>query len=400
MQYDHIIIRYGELGLKGRNRKIFTTQLAKNVRKALRHFPAIKVDKLRDRMYIVLNGEDPEPIMEICRKIFGIQNMSLAVKVANEPERIKEEALRLLKETKNVRTFKVTTKRSNKEFPIGSQEFNQVLGGHLLVNTDDITVDVHHPDLEITVDIRAEATYLTSRKIPGAGGLPVGSSGKSLLLLSGGIDSPVAGYLTMKRGVQIEAIHFHSPPYTSERAKEKVVDLAEKLASYGHSVKIHVVPFTALQQKIHREIPHGYSMTVMRRMMMRISERVAERNGILSLVTGESLGQVASQTMESMHAINAVTNFPVIRPLVAMDKDEIISISEAIDMYDISIRPFEDCCTVFVPKQPKTKPRLEKVEQFEGNMTFDQDIEEILNAIETIEVEATDQAEEQLEDLL
>ncbi|UOQ86297.1 tRNA uracil 4-sulfurtransferase ThiI [Gracilibacillus salinarum] len=400
MQYDHIVIRYGELGLKGRNRKIFTTQLAKNVRKVLRHFPAIKVDKLRDRMYIVLNGENPEPIMEICQKIFGIQNMSLAVKVANDPERIKEEALQLLRETENVQTFKVTTKRSNKEFPIGSQEFNQVLGGHLLVNTDDISVDVHHPDLEITVDIRAEATYLTSRKIPGAGGLPVGSSGKSLLLLSGGIDSPVAGYLTMKRGVQLEAIHFHSPPYTSERAKEKVVDLAEKLASYGHSVKIHVVPFTALQQKIHREIPHGYSMTVMRRMMMRISERVAERNGILSLVTGESLGQVASQTMESMHAINAVTNFPIIRPLVAMDKDEIISISEAIDMYDISIRPFEDCCTVFVPKQPKTKPRLEKVEQFEGNIAFDQDIEEILDTIETIEVEASDQSEQQVDDLL
>ncbi|WP_163581632.1 tRNA uracil 4-sulfurtransferase ThiI [Gracilibacillus saliphilus] len=400
MQYDHIVIRYGELTLKGRNRKLFTTQLAKNVRLALRNFPAIKVDKKRDRMYIVLNGEDPEAIIDRCQKIFGIQNMSVALKVENEETAIKEQALKLLTETENVRTFKVSTKRSNKEFPIGSQEFNQVLGGYLLSNTDGITVDVHQPDLEITVDIRSEATYLTSQKVPGAAGLPVGSSGKSLLLLSGGIDSPVAGYLTMKRGVQLEAIHFHSPPYTSERAKEKVLDLAEKLSFYGHSIKVHIVPFTALQQKIHREIPHGYSMTVMRRMMMRISEAVAEQEGILSLVTGESLGQVASQTMESMHAINAVTNYPVIRPLVAMDKDEIIRISEEIDMYDISIRPFEDCCTVFVPKQPKTKPKLEKVEQFEANIKFESDIKEILSSIETVEIEAKDKQEEELEDLL
>ncbi|MGP4041575.1 tRNA uracil 4-sulfurtransferase ThiI [Gracilibacillus sp. D59] len=400
MQYDHIVIRYGELTLKGRNRKLFTTQLAKNVRQALRKFPAIKVDKKRDRMYIVLNGEDPDAIMERCRKIFGIQNMSVAMKVENDETAIKEQALKLLTETENVRTFKISTKRSNKEFPIGSQEFNHVLGGYLLSNTENITVDVHQPDLEITVDIRSEATYLTSQKIQGATGLPVGSSGKSLLLLSGGIDSPVAGYLTMKRGVQLEAIHFHSPPYTSERAKEKVLDLAEKLSFYGHSIKVHIVPFTALQQKIHREIPHGYSMTVMRRMMMRISEAVAKQEGILSLVTGESLGQVASQTMESMHAINAVTNYPVIRPLIAMDKDEIIRISEDIDMYDISIRPFEDCCTVFVPKQPKTKPKLEKVEQFEVNIEFEQDIQEIVSSIETVEIEAKDKQEEELEDLL
>ncbi|MGN8645808.1 tRNA uracil 4-sulfurtransferase ThiI [Gracilibacillus sp. HCP3S3_G5_1] len=400
MQYDHIVIRYGELTLKGRNRKLFTTQLAKNVRQALRNFPAIKVDKKRDRMYIVLNGEDPEPIMERCRKIFGIQNMSVALKVENEETAIKEGALKLLTETENVTTFKVSTKRSNKEFPIGSQEFNHVLGGYLLSNTDNITVDVHQPDLEIHVDIRPDGTYLTSKKVAGAAGLPVGSSGKSLLLLSGGIDSPVAGYLTMKRGVELEAIHFHSPPYTSERAKEKVLDLAEKLSFYGHSIKVHIVPFTALQQKIHREIPHGYSMTVMRRMMMRISEAVAKQEGILSLVTGESLGQVASQTMESMHAINAVTNYPVIRPLVAMDKDEIIRISEEIDMYEISIRPFEDCCTVFVPKQPKTKPKLDKVEQFEANIEFEQDIQDILSSIETVEIAAKDSQEADIEDLL
>lgn len=400
MHYDHLVIRYGELTLKGRNRKLFTAQLERNIRKILRNFPSIKIKKMWDRMYIILNEEGAEPIIEHCKKIFGIQNMSLAVKVPSEEEEIKKQALQLLQESENVRTFKISTKRSNKKFPIGSQEFNHVLGSHLLTNTEDITVDVHHPDLEITVDIREEATYLTWEKIPGAAGLPVGSSGKALLLLSGGIDSPVAGYLAMKRGVQIEAVHFHSPPYTSERAKEKVLDLAKELAAYGHNINVHIVPFTALQQKIHREIPHGYSMTVMRRMMMRISEKIAEREGILSLITGESLGQVASQTMESMHAINAVTNYPVIRPLVAMDKDEIISISEKIGMYDISIRPFDDCCTVFVPKSPKTKPRLEKVEQFENKLDFSEDIKEIMDTIEILEIEATDLQDKELNELL
>ncbi|SES07146.1 thiamine biosynthesis protein ThiI [Gracilibacillus ureilyticus] len=399
MQYDHIVIRYGELSLKGRNRKLFTTQLQQNVISAIREFPNTRVQKKRDRMYIVLNGENPEPIMERCRYIFGIQSLSLAIKVENDEEKIKENALALLKQA-NPTTFKVTTRRSFKDFPIGSQQFNQVLGGYLLVNTENITVDVHNPDLEIVVDIREDATYLTSAKILGAGGLPVGSSGKSLLLLSGGIDSPVAGYQAMKRGVELEAIHFHSPPYTSERAKEKVLDLAEKLTYYGKSIKVHIIPFTALQQKIHREVPHGYSMTVMRRMMMRISEAVAQKENILSLITGESLGQVASQTMESMHAINAVTNYPVIRPLVAMNKDEIIAISQQINMYSISIRPYEDCCTVFVPRSPKTKPRLEKVEQFENAIDFSQDIEDILNNIETVTISADNQSSDQLDDLL
>mgnify|MGYP001266193264 CR=1 FL=1 len=394
MQYDHIVVRYGELSLKGRNRKIFTHQLETNVRKALRSYPSIRIETQRDRMYIRLNGENGEKIIERCSSIFGVQNMSLAIKVKNEIEEIKKESLRLLMESEGVRTFKISAKRSNKNFPIGSQELNHVLGTHLLVNTEDITVDVHQPDLEITVDVRSEATYLTSKKVKGPGGLPVGSSGKALLLLSGGIDSPVAGYLTMKRGLAIEAIHFHSPPYTSERAKEKVLDLAEKLAYYGHSVKVHIIPFTALQQTIHREVPNGYSMTVMRRMMMRISEQVAKRRGILSLVTGESLGQVASQTMESMFAINAVTNYPVIRPLVTMNKEEIIEISQEIDTYSISIRPYEDCCTVFVPKSPKTKPQLEKVEAFEKAIDTEKELENILDNIETIEIKAEQKKQE------
>lgn len=234
---------------------------------------------------------------------------------------------------------------------------NQVLGSHLLNHTTGFSVDVHKPDLEIKVEIRKEATYITSSVIPGLGGLPVGTSGKTLLLLSGGIDSPVAGFQAMKRGVEVEAIHFHSPPFTSERARQKVLDLAEKLTHYGNKVNVHIVPFTNVQQHIFREMPENYAMTIMRRMMMRISEQVCKKESILSMTTGESLGQVASQTMESMNAINEVTNYPILRPLVAMDKDDIVKISRTIDTYDISIRPYEDCCTILFQSRQKQDHR-------------------------------------------
>lgn len=386
MLYDHILIRYGELSLKGKNRKKFIYQLHENIRTKLQSFSDLKIQPARDRMTILLNGQEPEPIIEICRTIFGIQSLSLAIKVQNDPDQIKAAALHALQEDQHATTFKVTTRRANKEFPIGSQEFNHVVGSHLLIHTDHYKVDVHHPDIELHIDIRKQATYITSKKIQGAGGLPVGSAGKTLLLLSGGIDSPVSGYLMQRRGVKLEAVHFHSPPYTSEAAKQKVLDLAKRLTFYGNEIKVHIVPFTALQQKIHREIPHGYSMTVMRRMMLKISEKIAARENILSLTTGESLGQVASQTMESIHAINAVTHYPIMRPLVSMDKAEIISISEQIDTYPISIRPYEDCCTVFVPKAPKTKPKLEKVAFFESQMNVEADIEQIMNSIEVVTI--------------
>lgn len=399
MLYDHIVIRYGELSLKGKNRKIFTNQLHENVRSKLKAYPEVKIKNTRDRMIIILNGLDPEPIINICRSIFGIQNLSLAIKSENEVEKIKASALYALQEANDVKTFKITTRRANKDFPIGSQEFNHVLGSHLLVNTDDVTVDVHNPDIELHVDIRKEATYITSQRINGAGGLPVGTSGRSLLLLSGGIDSPVAGYLAMRRGVKIEAVHFYSPPYTSEAAKQKVLDLANELARFGHDVNVHIVPFTALQQKIYREIPHGYSMTVMRRMMLRISEAIAKREGILSITTGESLGQVASQTMESMHAINAVTNYPIIRPLIAMDKNAIIDIAKEINTYDISVRPYEDCCTIFVPKAPKTKPKLEKVLLFEEKLDVEKEFNAIMSDIETVTLSATKAAIDPIKEL-
>lgn len=398
MEYEHILIRYGEMALKGKNMRSFILTLQENLLAKLKEFPQVKIKRTQGRMFILLNGHDPEPIMDICKKVFGIHSLSLAIKVDNDVEQIKEAALYALKKSKDVKTFKVSVKRVNKQFPHGSSEMNQLLGTHLLVNTDDITVDVHHPDVEVKVEIRAEATYITSENVPGAGGLPVGTSGKSLLLLSGGIDSPVAGYLAMKRGVQLEAIHFHSPPYTSERAKQKVLDLTKQLTKYGKSIRVHIVPFTKLQQEIFREMPENYGMTIMRRMMFRIAEAVCQQEGILSLTTGENLGQVASQTMESMHTINEVTNYPIIRPLVAMDKEEVIAISRKIGTYDISILPYEDCCTIFVPKSPKTKPRRDKVNAYEARHDFSESINEAIEGIETIKI-TSKQQESEFEDL-
>ncbi|GGA82236.1 tRNA uracil 4-sulfurtransferase ThiI [Ornithinibacillus halotolerans] len=399
MQYDHILIRYGELSLKGKNRKKFVERLQQNIQQKLTEFPLVKVKRTQGRMFVLLNGTEPNAVMDKVKNVFGIHSLSLAIKVENELEKIKDAALYALTNAENVKTFKITVKRINKGFPVRSQELNQILGGHLLSNTDGITVDVHHPDVEVKVEIRGEATYITSGVVRGAGGLPVGTSDKTLLLLSGGIDSPVAGYLAMKRGVQIEAIHFESPPFTSDRAKQKVIDLAEKLTRYGSSIKIHVVPFTKLQQRIFQETPDGYGMTVMRRMMLRISERVCQQQGILSMTTGENLGQVASQTMTSMNTINEVTNYPIIRPLVTMDKDEIIDISKTIDTFNISIRPYEDCCTIFVPKAPKTKPKRERVNYYESKFDYEELIQEAIDGIEIIKVSDQKKEEDAFEGL-
>ncbi|SEI06345.1 thiamine biosynthesis protein ThiI [Halobacillus karajensis] len=403
MKFDRIMIRYGEMALKGKNRRAFEQKLQSNIAIKLKKYSNTTIQKTQGRMYVLLNGEDPHQVMKECQEIFGIHSLSFAVKIEKDEEEMKGAALLAFQDAKGARTFKISSKRTDKTFPIPSQEMNPLLGGHILRHTEGVTVDVHNPDVEIKVEVRHEGCYVTAQDYPGAGGLPVGTTGKSLLMLSGGIDSPVAGYLTMKRGVEIEAIHFHSPPYTSERAKQKVIDLAQELSKFGSKVKIHVIPFTGVQQTIHREMPEGYSMTIMRRMMMRISERIAERNGLLSITTGESLGQVASQTMESMNTINEVTNYPIIRPLVSMDKIEIIDISRTIGTYDISIRPFEDCCTVFVPKSPKTKPTREKANYYESNVDFNGDIEKALQESYIIEVspdEHTGQEEDDFDDLL
>lgn len=384
MQYDHILIRYGELGLKGRNINQFISRLQNNIIHALKEFPDIKVTRAQGRLFVLLNGNNAESVIKKCQKVFGIYSMSLAMKVANEEEAIKAGALKALKDDHQAKTFKVVVKRANKGFPIGSMEMNRKLGGHLLRNTEGINVDVHQPDVQIKIEIREKATYITSTVVPGLGGLPVGTGGKTLLLLSGGIDSPVAGYLMMKRGVQVEMIHFHSPPFTSERAKQKVLDLTKVLTEYGGRIKLHLVPFTKLQQEIFKTIPERYAMTVMRRVMMRVSEAVAEKEDILALTTGESVGQVASQTLASINVINEVTNIPILRPLVALDKSEIIEFSQKIATYDISIRPFEDCCTVFVPKSPATNPKRKKVNKFEEHVDFTEFIEEAMNGIETL----------------
>lgn len=399
MEYDHLLIRYDEIALKGNNKKQFIIKLQENIQQKIRSFPSVKVKRTQGRMFILLNGNEPEPIIQKCQQVFGIHSMRPAIKVENEENTIKKAALFALKHSNDVQTFKVSARRVDKSFPIQSQNMNRLVGGYLLSNTYGYKVNVHDPDLHIRIEIRHEATYITSNTIPGLGGLPVGTSGKSLLLLSGGIDSPVAGYLAMKRGVSIEAIHFHSPPFTSERAKQKVIDLAGKLTHYGNSIRIHFVPFTELQQKIFKEIPGPYAMTVMRRVMLRISERICIQNNILSLTTGESLGQVASQTMESMHVINEVTNYPIIRPLVAMDKKDIITLSEQIDTYNTSIRPYEDCCTIFVPKSPKTKPNKEKVLYLESHVDFTPFMEDAIQHTKMMKITEHSTAENKFQDL-
>lgn len=385
MNYDRILIRYGEISTKGRNRNKFVEKLRKSVRITLAPFPKIKVEASRDRMYVLLNGENGIEIIGKLQTIFGIQSFSPAIKVARDVESLKKAALQLIQNLfKEGKTFKVTTKRSDKTYELDTDGVNQTIGTHLLKNIPGLKVDVKNPDINLRIEVRKEAIYLSCETIQGAGGLPIGSSGKAMLMLSGGIDSPVAGFLAMKRGVEIEAVHFFSPPFTSERSKEKVIDLTKKLAEIYGSITLHIVPFTAIQQAIREQIPENYSMTTTRRMMLRITDEIRKNREGLAIITGESLGQVASQTIESMYAINEVTNTPVLRPLITMDKTDIIKIAQEIDTLEISNRPFEDCCTIFVPASPKTKPKREKVNHYESFYDFEPMIQEAVQKIETL----------------
>lgn len=400
MKYDRILIRYGELSTKGKNRKGFIDKLRRNIKIVLRDFPRIKIELKRERMYVLLNGEDSVEIIEILKGVFGIQTFSPAIKVEKEIEKIKDAALALFKnEYEEGKTFKITTKRADKNFPLDTNEINHALGGHLLVNVPGLKVNVKTPDINVQVEVREDAAYLSCEIIKGAGGLPVGSSGKAMLMLSGGIDSPVAGFLAMRRGLNVEAVHFYSPPFTSERSKQKVIDLSEKLARISGTMKLHIVPFTEIQQLIGQQIPANYSMTTTRRLMLRITDEIRKYNDGLAIITGESLGQVASQTLESMYAINDVTNTPILRPLITMDKTEIIDISMKIDTFDISNRPYEDCCTVFVPASPKTKPKKEKVQHYESYTDFEPLIIEAVNNVETMIIEPKKAINEEFEDL-
>lgn len=377
MNWKEILIRYGELSTKGRNRNAFTGRLRDNIRYAFADLPKMEIITERDRMFIrPAEDETMKEVLSRLPHIFGIQSFSPVASCSLDLEDIKDTAVRVVQAIEREgKTFKVTVKRSYKPFPLETNELQLLVGSHVLRNFPEIKVQMKKPDIELRVEIRREGAYMTAEVIQGAGGLPIGSNGKSILMLSGGIDSPVAGYQMLKRGVRLDAIHFHSPPYTSDRSKEKVMDLAEKLSRFGASVKLHIIPFTEIQEEIQKQIPENVSMTTTRRMMLKIADRVREETGALAIITGESLGQVASQTLESLTAINAVTNTPILRPLIAFDKQDIITIAQEIDTYEVSIRPYEDCCTIFTPASPKTKPKLEKVEFYESFKSFDDMLE-------------------------
>jgi tRNA uracil 4-sulfurtransferase len=401
MMYDRILIRYGEISTKGRNRNKFIDRLRKNIKRALSDYPNAAIKAERDRMFILLNGEDSDGVGEKLKGIFGIQSFSPAMKVEKDLEKMKDAALELFRKIhKPGLTFKITAKRSDKTFELDTNGINSEFGGHILRNVEDLKVDVRKPDINLQIEIRKEAAYISAETIKGAGGLPAASGGKGMLMLSGGIDSPVAGYLTMKRGLEVEGVHFFSPPFTSERAKQKVIDLSEKLAEVNGHFALHIVPFTEIQQAIHKQIPENYTMTTTRRLMLRITDVIREKQGGLAIITGESLGQVASQTLESMYAINEVTTTPVIRPLITMDKLQIMDIAQEIDTHDISIRPYEDCCTVFVPSSPKTKPKLDKVQNYESFYDFEEMIQRAVERTERIILKpASERADDSMDDL-
>lgn len=382
MEWNELLIRYGELSLKGRNRNYFVRKLKNNIENALNDLPSIKIKPERDRMFLFADGnDDMEEAIRRLPQVFGIQSFSPVAKCEATLDDIYRTALEVVgSDVTEGKTFKVEIRRTDKSFPYVTNELQQKIGAHVLRNFPELTVKMKKPDILLNVEIRTEGAFLTSKVYPGAAGMPVGSNGKSLLMLSGGIDSPVAGYLMMKRGVAIDAIHFESPPFTSELAKQKVIDLAEKLSSFGAEVKLHVIPFTEIQQTIAKKIPDGASMTTTRRIMMQIADKVRAETDALGIVSGESLGQVASQTLESLTAINAVTSTPVLRPLISSDKLEIIDIAKEIGTYDISIRPYEDCCTIFTPARPKTKPKLSKIKHYESFTDFNPLIEEAISS--------------------
>ena len=375
-----ILIKYGELTTKKGNRKFFIQTLEKNICSILKKFNfEIEYDYVR--MYIKCDENELEEIVKALQKVFGIHGIVICHKVNNKDE-IFDIALKLLRES-NAQTFKVETNRADKQFPIPSMEFSRQLGGYLLKNLN-VKVDVHHPDEIVKVEIRREGNFVYLKELPGIGGYPVGIQGKGILMLSGGIDSPVAGYLALKRGVDIECLYFESPPHTSVEAKNKVLTLASILNEYSGHIKVHVIPFTKLQEEIYKKVDSEYVITVMRRMMYRIAEKVAHERKAKIIINGESIGQVASQTLSSMSVINAVTNMPVIRPVACMDKLEIIALAEKIGTYTTSILPYEDCCTIFLPKHPVIHPNLEKVLNFEKNFDFESLVDECVQNKETI----------------
>lgn len=389
MEYTEIMVRYGELSTKGKNRKDFIARLGGNIRKSLKDFEQVVVHPNRDRTHVTLNGASSAAVIARLKRVFGIQNLSPMLKVEKSMEAVQEGALAMMKEQlKPQMTFKINTRRSDKDFPINTDTMNRELGGFILENFPESQVKMKNPDITLRVEIRSNGIFLTSEVIDGAGGLPVGTAGKGMMMLSGGIDSPVAAYLGMKRGVEMEMVHFFSPPYTSEQALAKAKELSGKLSAYSGNVQFLQVPFAEIQETIKEKCPEGYLMTIQRRMMLRLTVALAQKRGGLAIFNGESLGQVASQTMESMMAINDVTTMPIIRPVVSMDKNEIIEIAKEIDTYDLSIMPFEDCCTIFAPPAPKTRPDLEKARYYESKIDVEGLMKRALDGVQVTNIHA------------
>lgn len=388
MIYDHLLVRYGELTLKGANRKTFVSHLRSNVKRALMPLKGYEVKANRDRMYIQLQPEaEIEEMIARISKVYGVHSISPVLKIEKTMEAMYEHAIKFAAQYNAGDSFKVEVKRSDKQFEYETFAIQRMVGGAVLKHAEDLHVDVRQPDHEIKIEVRLDAVYMYDRVIPAIGGLPVGTGGKTLLMLSGGIDSPVAGMEVMRRGVTIEAIHFHSPPFTSEKAKEKVIELTRIMAERVGTIKLHIVPFTEVQKQVHKVVHERYTMTSTRRMMLRIADKVVQQIGADAIVNGENLGQVASQTLKSMYAINAVTSTPVLRPLLSLDKEEIINKAKALGTFETSIQPFEDCCTIFTPKNPVTEPQFDKVLQYESGYDFEPMIDKAVAEIETLVID-------------
>lgn len=387
--FKSFLIKYGEIGIKGKNRYLFEDALVKQIKHSLKKIEGeFEVSKQQGRIYVeVLSEYDYDETVDALKKVFGIVGICPVVHVEDDGfEKLSEDVIEYFKKAHPTldKTFKVNARRARKNYPLDSMQINCSLGEKILEAFPNMKVDVHQPEILLNVEIR-EKIYIYSQIIPGSGGMPVGTNGKAMLLLSGGIDSPVAGYMVAKRGVKIDAVYFHAPPYTSERAKQKVVDLAKLVSVYSGPIHLHVINFTDIQLYIYEKCPHEELTIIMRRYMMRIAEHIAKETGSLGLITGESIGQVASQTMQSLAATNEVCTMPVIRPLISFDKQDIVDISLKINTYETSILPFEDCCTIFVAKHPVTKPNVNIIKRSERNL--EEKIDELIEtALKTEEV--------------
>ena len=379
-----IMIKYGELSTKKDNIKVFIDKLNSNVSKKLADYD-VSISKNKVRMFIDIKDYNEVDIISKLKEVFGIHSIVVCYKCNKSIEDINILAKELI-DKENITTFKVETNRADKSFKYNSLEVSKMVGAYLLKNVNDLKVDVHNPEITLHVEIRDDKTYLYTKEIKGLGGYPVGIQGKGLLMLSGGIDSPVAGFLASKRGIDIDCIYFDSPPHTSLEAKNKVITLAKKLCNYGNNINLYVIPFTEIQLAIYKNIEPTYMITILRRMMYRISERVAKMTKSRIIINGESIGQVASQTLNSMYVINNVTSYPVIRPVACLDKLEIIEIAKNIDTYETSILPYEDCCTIFVPKHPVINPNLDKCIYFETLIDYEKLIDEAIENMTKIDV--------------